>query len=214
MSDRLFMPLLLLLFAAILVFGGDHIFVIFGCWTALVGVVEFISSTIESAAMQRLSRPIGSHRPTPQPGPVLVAASAAAVPVVAREVTPPIASKPIRRKPNRGGPRFFPGSRDSLPGRIHLDECVSERLIASMLRADGYSVTTAFDSDLCRALDEEHLRFSFERRALLVSFDRDFEALDRSGLPHCGILRAEQGQPPSHVVDLCKQIMPLRKAQA
>jgi predicted nuclease of predicted toxin-antitoxin system len=70
--------------------------------------------------------------------------------------------------------------------RFHLDESVSSA-IASGLRRRGIEVTTATDTELRHASDEEHLAFAFRERRVLVTHDADFLVLAAKGIPHAGI---------------------------
>jgi predicted nuclease of predicted toxin-antitoxin system len=81
---------------------------------------------------------------------------------------------------------------DRLPP-LHCDEDVSV-VLAAMLRARGFTVTTARDSGQLGRSDEEQLTFAADAGSVLVTHNRiDFERLHHSwldaGRPHSGIAR-------------------------
>ena len=85
------------------------------------------------------------------------------------------------------------------PPALHCDEDVSV-VVAAMLRARGFTVTTARDSGHLGRSDEAQLAFATEAgRALLTHNRVDFERLHRrwleSGRPHAGIIIARRRLP-------------------
>ena len=84
---------------------------------------------------------------------------------------------------------------DPLPP-LHCDEDVSV-VLAAMLRARGFTVTTARDSGQLGRSDEEQLTFATDAGSVLVTHNRvDFERLHRSwldaGRPNSGIIIARR----------------------
>jgi predicted nuclease of predicted toxin-antitoxin system len=116
---------------------------------------------------------------------------------------PPAPARPAEPRPPAKAPvRFFcsEGTKRPKPRCAHLDECCPGEL-ADILRDGGCLATTAGDGDLLGAEDERHLEFAFERRVVLVSYDRDFLILDGTGHPHCGVVIAPKGATPRQVAD-------------
>ena len=82
---------------------------------------------------------------------------------------------------------------------LYLDEDVS-LVVAAMLRARGFSLTTARDAGRLGRSDEEQLRFASEIGSVLLTHNRvDFERLHRdwleSGRPHAGVVVARRRLP-------------------
>ena len=87
---------------------------------------------------------------------------------------------------------------DRLPP-LHCDEDVSV-VLAAMLRARGFTVTTARDSGQLGRSDEDQLTFAADAGRLLLTHNRaDFERLQRSwleaGRSHSGIIIARRRLP-------------------
>jgi Domain of unknown function (DUF5615) len=87
---------------------------------------------------------------------------------------------------------------DRLPP-LHCDEDVSV-VLAAMLRARGFTVTTARDSRQLGRSDDEQLTFATDTGSVLVTHNRvDFERLHRiwleAGRPHSGIIIARRRLP-------------------
>lgn len=83
---------------------------------------------------------------------------------------------------------------------LYLDEDV-DVLVAELIRARGFSVTTTRDAGQLGNTDAEQLAFAArERKALLTHNRRHFEALARlylaEGRPHSGIILATRH--PAH----------------
>jgi tRNA G26 N,N-dimethylase Trm1 len=79
---------------------------------------------------------------------------------------------------------------------FYLDEDVST-LVAELVRARGFAVTTTHEAGQGGKSDEEQLNYAASRRTTLVTHNRaDFELLARqyfnSGLKHYGIVIAVQ----------------------
>lgn len=86
--------------------------------------------------------------------------------------------------------------------RLYLDEDVNV-LIADLLKARGFDVTTTRDSQQLQATDAEQLAYAVNQRRTLVTHNRvDFEALVQSyfseGNEHCGVIFAAR-RPPQQV---------------
>jgi predicted nuclease of predicted toxin-antitoxin system len=62
------------------------------------------------------------------------------------------------------------------------------RAIAEGLRRRGHDVTTAANSDLIGASDQEHLDFAHRNHRVLVTRDVDFLRLNAQQAPHAGIV--------------------------
>jgi Domain of unknown function (DUF5615) len=87
---------------------------------------------------------------------------------------------------------------DRLPP-LHCDEDVSV-VLAAMLRARGFTVTTARDSGQLGRSDEEQLAFAASAGSVLVTHNRvDFERLHgrwlEAGRRHSGIIIARRRLP-------------------
>ncbi len=85
------------------------------------------------------------------------------------------------------------------PPPLHCDEDVSV-VLAAMLRARGFTVTTARDSGQLGRSDEEQLAFAADAGSVLLTHNRvDFERLhDRwleTGRHHSGIIVARRRLP-------------------
>lgn len=85
---------------------------------------------------------------------------------------------------------------------FYLDEDVST-LVADLIRARGFALTTTYEAGQGGRSDEEQLNYAISRRATLVTHNRaDFELLARhhfqSGLKHYGIVIAVQR--PAHEI--------------
>jgi predicted nuclease of predicted toxin-antitoxin system len=83
--------------------------------------------------------------------------------------------------------------------RFHLGEHIPEALSAA-LRAHGYDVTTSADADLLEAEDELHIEHALREGRVIITHDRDYLALDASGVSHACIGYCRQhkysvGQP-------------------
>ena len=73
-------------------------------------------------------------------------------------------------------------------------------MLAAMLRARGFTVTTARDLEQLGRSDEEQLTFATDASSVLLTHTRvDFERLHRSwldaGRPHAGIIIARRRLP-------------------
>lgn len=71
--------------------------------------------------------------------------------------------------------------------RFHLDEGVPQA-VAEGLRRRGIEVTTATESGLLSAPDEEHLQFAVTSGRVLVTRDSDYLRMHAQGLRHAGIV--------------------------
>jgi predicted nuclease of predicted toxin-antitoxin system len=85
---------------------------------------------------------------------------------------------------------------------FYLDEDVST-LVAELIRARGFTITTTREAGQGGRSDEEQLNYAVSRRATLVTHNRaDFEFLARqyfnSAMKHCGIVIAVQR--PAHQI--------------
>lgn len=85
---------------------------------------------------------------------------------------------------------------------FYLDEDVST-LVADLIRARGFAVTTTHEAGQGGSSDEDQLNYAVSRRTTLVTHNRaDFEFLARqyfnSGLKHYGIVIAVQR--PAHEI--------------
>jgi hypothetical protein len=83
--------------------------------------------------------------------------------------------------------------------QLHFDEDVSV-VLAAMLRARGFAVTTARDSGQLGRSDEEQLAFAANAGSLLVTHNRvDFERLHgrwlEAGRSHAGVIIARRRLP-------------------
>jgi len=65
-------------------------------------------------------------------------------------------------------------------------------------------VTTAHESGLLGASDEDHLRFASREQRVLITQDADFLAMHQAGAVHAGIAYYEPGQRP--LGDLLKHL--------
>ena len=70
--------------------------------------------------------------------------------------------------------------------RFHLDENC-HRAVAEGLRRRGVDVTTAPESGLLSATDDEHLAYCITQSRVLFTQDRDFLRLAAAGSSHPGI---------------------------
>jgi predicted nuclease of predicted toxin-antitoxin system len=82
---------------------------------------------------------------------------------------------------------------------LYLDEDV-DVLVADLLRARGFEVTTARESGQLRKSDAEQLAYAVRQRKALLTHNRgDFEALAQTyfqtGQPHYGIIIAVRRLP-------------------
>jgi predicted nuclease of predicted toxin-antitoxin system len=82
---------------------------------------------------------------------------------------------------------------------FYFDEDVST-LVAELVRARGFAVTTTHEAGQGGRSDEEQLNYAVSRRTTLVTHNRaDFERLARqffnSGMKHYGIVIAVQRPP-------------------
>ncbi|GMU23574.1 MAG: hypothetical protein AMXMBFR13_36520 [Phycisphaerae bacterium] len=87
----------------------------------------------------------------------------------------------------------------ALFARVHLDEDVST-LVAVLIRARGFTASTAQDADLLGGSDEDQLEYAASRGMILVTHNRaDFEKLASeymaSGRHHSGIITAVRRSP-------------------
>jgi predicted nuclease of predicted toxin-antitoxin system len=87
--------------------------------------------------------------------------------------------------------------------RFHLDEHV-DHAIARGLRDRGVDVTTATDTRLLGALDEEHLEFARRESRVIVTHDADFlrlahETQDIPGVAFCASGSRTVGQIIRHL---------------
>ena len=92
----------------------------------------------------------------------------------------------------------------SRPAALYCDEDVSV-VLAAMLRARGFPVTTTRDAGHRGRTDEQQLRVAADADRILVTHDRaDFERLHRQWLEsarrHVGILIARRRLPGELVV--------------
>jgi len=83
--------------------------------------------------------------------------------------------------------------------RLYLDEDV-DVLVADLVRARGFHVTTTQEAGQIGASDEEQLAFASSRGQAILSHNRaDFETLGRQyfeeGRPHSGIIIAVRRRP-------------------
>ncbi len=74
--------------------------------------------------------------------------------------------------------------------RFYLDQHIHGAL-AQGLRQRGVHALTAHEAGRCGLPDPEQLAFASEEALVLVTFDVDYLALHRSGLPHAGIAWCE-----------------------
>lgn len=86
---------------------------------------------------------------------------------------------------------------------LYLDEDV-DVLVAELLRAHGFSATTAVQAGQLHKEDQEQLKYAVIHRKTLLTHNRaDFEALAVSyfaeGEIHCGIIFAIR-RPPHEIV--------------
>jgi predicted nuclease of predicted toxin-antitoxin system len=93
--------------------------------------------------------------------------------------------------------------------RLYLDEDVNV-LLADMLRARGFDVTTTREAGQIGKSDGEQLAFATSREQAILTHNRvDFEALSRlyfkEGWPHSGILIAVRRRP----VELLHRVLAL-----
>ena len=76
--------------------------------------------------------------------------------------------------------------------RFHLDENVS-KAIADALRQEGIDVTTAPETGLLGADDEEHIAFAQKENRVIFTQDDDFLRLHHTGARHDGIIYTKKG---------------------
>jgi hypothetical protein len=72
------------------------------------------------------------------------------------------------------------------PIRYFMDQHVP-RPVSQGLRRHGIDVLTAQEAGRCGLLDPDQLAFATAAGRVLVTFDADFLALHRAGVPHGGI---------------------------
>ena len=75
--------------------------------------------------------------------------------------------------------------------RYHLDEGIPNA-IANGLRQRGIDVTTAAESDLLHATDEEHLAYAVANERVIFCCDDDFLRLAAGETEHAGIVYCHQ----------------------
>jgi hypothetical protein len=76
--------------------------------------------------------------------------------------------------------------------RFHLDEHVDHD-IARGLRNRGVDVTTATETRLLSAVDEEHIAFALKDNRVVFTHDPDFLVLHSQGIRHAGIAFCASG---------------------
>jgi Domain of unknown function (DUF5615) len=94
----------------------------------------------------------------------------------------------------------------SRPPTLYFDEDVSV-VLAAMLRARGFPVTTTRDAGYLGRTDEQQLHAASDANQILVTHNRaDFERLHRewleAGRRHAGIIIARRRQPGELTVRL------------
>lgn len=77
--------------------------------------------------------------------------------------------------------------------RFHLDENV-DPVIASALRRYGIDVTTTVDAGLRTSSDEAQLEFARREKRVVITHDRDFLRMARSGKEHFGVAYCQAGE--------------------
>ena len=75
--------------------------------------------------------------------------------------------------------------------RFYVDE-QSDRAIASALRQCGADVVRGVDLGLTGAEDRVHWEIAVEQRRAIITRDRDFLRMAAEGIPHWGIIYAQQ----------------------
>jgi uncharacterized protein with PIN domain len=79
-----------------------------------------------------------------------------------------------------------------MPVKFYSDEHVA-KAVARGLRQRGVDTSTAVESGLSGAPDEQHLQFAVSEGRIIVTQDDDFLRLHAAGHPHAGIAYAAQG---------------------
>ena len=80
-----------------------------------------------------------------------------------------------------------------MPIQFHLDESVNHAVAAGLQRR-GINVTTATETNLLAALDEDQLACASEAQRVIVTHDDDFLRLHQQGQPHAGIAYIKQNR--------------------
>ena len=78
--------------------------------------------------------------------------------------------------------------------RYYVDEHVGSVIVLG-LRRRGVDVMTVTEAGMRGSNDEAQLAFALNAGRVTVTQDRDFLRLAASGMPHAGIVYAQQGMP-------------------
>lgn len=126
--------------------------------------------------------------------------------------TPQVATKTVSEPPAAAVPAerfagylYLPGDEEPKPGEICFDACMSNAA-AKACRAKKLRVRTADQVGLNEASDEAHLEHALSFKAILVTHDNDFKALDASGRTHAGIVITPNEADPEEVAAFLIQL--------
>ena len=92
--------------------------------------------------------------------------------------------------------------------KFYMDEHV-HKAVSEGLRRRGVDVSTAQETGLLSASDEDHLKFATQQGRVIFTQDADFLRLHAAGLSHQGIVYVPQQTPIGSIVQCLMLIFDL-----
>jgi len=85
------------------------------------------------------------------------------------------------------------------PIRFYADEHIGRSIVLG-LRRRGVDVLTVSEAGMRSASDQEHLRFAFEQRRVIITQDDDFLRFHAQGMAHWGIVYASHYKTVGEII--------------